>query len=426
VKHGFAFPGESFSDFETDNILITPGNFSIGGGFKLDKPKFHKGNIPADYIFSPGDLVVTMTDLSKAADTLGYGARIPYVEGKRLLHNQRVGKVILKPGAKTTLEFLHWVLRTTEYRNEMIATASGSTVKHTAPSRIEAFKFRLPPLPIQKAIAHVLGTLDDRIELCRRMNETLEAMARALFKDWFIDFGPVRAKMEGREPPGLSPEIAALFPDNLVDSELGEIPEGWNVTRFQDIIELNPSESLKKGVVAPYLDMAALPTTGSCADSAVPREFGSGMKFRNGDTLMARITPCLENGKTAFVQHLPIGKVAWGSTEFVVMRPKHPVPAPFVYLMARDESFRECAIRSMTGTSGRQRAQASSLADYKFVNPQRPVWEAFGAATSVSFEKIKSNATRIEALVQTRDALLPKLLSGELTIPEAMLQVAAA
>jgi type I restriction enzyme S subunit len=267
--------------------------------------------------------------------------------------------------------------------------------------------------------------LDDRIELCRRMNETLEAMARALFKDWFIDFGPVRAKMEGREPPGLSPEIADLFPAKLVDSELGEIPEGWEVTRIQDIIELNPAESLKKGVVAPYLDMAALPTTGSCADSAVPREFGSGMKFRNGDTLMARITPCLENGKTAFVQHLPIGKVAWGSTEFIVMRPKHPVPAPFVYLMARDESFRECAIRSMTGTSGRQRAQASSLADYKFVNPQRPVWEAFGAATSVSFEKIKSNANRIEALVQTRDALLPKLLSGELTIPEALLHVEA-
>ena len=107
---------------------------------------------------------------------------------------------------------------------------AGGSRRAITKGHIESFEIPLPPLPIQKAIAHILGTLDDRIELCRRMNETLEAMARALFKDWFIDFGPVRAKMEGREPPGLSPEIAAIFPSNLVDSELGEIPEGWKIS----------------------------------------------------------------------------------------------------------------------------------------------------------------------------------------------------
>lgn len=328
-----------------------------------------------------------------------------------------------KPNVLDSKYFVYYYLSPEFQELLRSRTIHGCTVDRISLTEFPDYVIPLPPLPIQKAIAHILGTLDDRIELCRRMNETLEAMARALFKDWFIDFGPVRAKMEGREPPGLSPEIAALFPSKLVDSELGEIPEGWSVATLQKIIELNPSESLKKGSIAPYLDMAALPTSGPCADNPVPREFGSGMKFRNGDTLVARITPCLENGKTAFIQHLPDNAIAWGSTEFIVMRPRNPVPAPFVYLLARDESFRECAIRSMTGTSGRQRAQASLIADYKIANPSAAVWKAFGEAISTSFGVIKSNFSRLAVLEQTRDTLLPKLLSGELTIPDAMLQV---
>ncbi len=352
---------------------------------------------------------------------------VGYVQG---LGSVFLGQRVMQYRANATHldpRFLFFSFRSKELQHQFGShEGSGSVVSHIRVGDCSKFKIPLPPLPIQKAIAHILGTLDDRIELCRRMNETLEAMARALFKDWFIDFGPVRAKMEGREPPGLSPEIAALFPSKLVDSQLGEIPEGWAAASLKEIIEFNPTEGLKKGAVAPYLDMAALPTSGCCPDIAVPREFGSGMKFRNDDTLVARITPCLENGKTAFIQHLPEGAIAWGSTEFIVMRPRNPIPAPFVYLLARDEAFRECAIRSMTGTSGRQRAQASLISDYKFVNPSDAVWGAFGEAISTSFGVIKSNFSRLAVLEQTRDTLLPKLLSGELSIPEAMLQVEAA
>src|SRR6266850_4457390 len=113
----------------------------------------------------------------------------------------------------------------------------------------------LPPLPEQRAIAHILGTLDDKIELNRRMNETLEAMARALFKSWFVDFDPVRAKAEGRDP-GLPKPLADLFPARLVDSELGEIPEGWEVAPLSECVDVNPSRLLRNGSVAPYLDMA--------------------------------------------------------------------------------------------------------------------------------------------------------------------------
>ena len=110
-----------------------------------------------------------------------------------------------------------------------MASATGTTVKHTSPNRILAFKFKLPPPYEQKAIAHILGTLDDKIELNRRMNETLEAMARAIFKSWFVDFDPVRAKAEGRQPEGMDADTAALFPDSFEDSPQGKIPKGWRV-----------------------------------------------------------------------------------------------------------------------------------------------------------------------------------------------------
>ncbi len=144
------------------------------------------------------------------------------------------------------------------------------------------------------------------------MNETLEAMARALFKSWFVDFDPVRAKMDGRwrpgeSLPGLPAHLYDLFPDRLVDSELGPIPEGWEMKALEQFVRLNPSESLKKGTLAPYLDMAPVPTSGPSPDDAAMRDFKSGTRFRNGDALLARITPCLENGKTAFIQSLQDG-----------------------------------------------------------------------------------------------------------------------
>jgi type I restriction enzyme S subunit len=172
---------------------------------------------------------------------------------------------------------------------------------------IERVPIVLPPLPEQRAIAHILGTLDEKIELNRRMNETLEAMARALFKSWFVDFDPVRAKSEGRAP-GLPKHLADLFPDSFEDSELGEIPKGWRVTPLPEVIDVNPTRALRKGDIAPYLDMANMPTRGHSPDAVIERPFGSGMRFVNGDTLVARITPCLENGKTAYVDFLLEGQ----------------------------------------------------------------------------------------------------------------------
>src|SRR5690606_27536441 len=129
----------------------------------------------------------------------------------------------------------------------------------------------------------------------------------------------------------------------MVDSELGEIPEGWEVGRYGDILEFNPKRSLKKGQLAPYLDMQNVPTIGHNADDIVFRQMNSGTKFVNGDTLLARITPCLENGKTSYVDFLDDHETGWGSTEFIVMRSKEELPSAISYFIARQDSFRRIA-----------------------------------------------------------------------------------
>jgi type I restriction enzyme S subunit len=276
----------------------------------------------------------------------------------------------------------------------------------------------------RSAIAHILGTLDDKIELNRRMSDTLEEMARALFKAWFVDFEPMRAKMEGRWRRGESlfgfpAHLYDLFPDRLVQSELGEIPEGWELKALAELIEVNPWRRLRKGEIAPYLDMANMPTRSHIPEVVVDRPFASGTRFMNGDTLLARITPCLEHGKTAFVDFLEGGQVGWGSTEFIVLRPKEPLPPEFGYCLARSEAFRDFAVQTMTGTSGRQRVQTEALAHYVLVAPPAPLAEAFVRAVEPLFVRAGKLACESRTLAGLRDALLPKLIRGEIRVKDA-------
>ena len=419
IRHGFAFKGQFIHDEPNGHVLLTPGNFAIGGGFKGDKLKYYNGVVPEEFILHKGDVIVTMTDLSKQSDTLGYPAFVPACnEGRRYLHNQRIGKITLKDIASTDARYIYYVMCSTECRNEVLASATGTTVKHTSPDRIKRFRFSLPPLQEQRTIAHILGTLDDKIGLNRRMNETLEASARALFKSWFVDFDPVRAKMEGRDT-GLPQDIAELFPDRLVDSEMGEIPEGWTVARLAELVDINPKRSLRRGQIAPYLPMASMPTRGHVPDSVDVRPFGSGIRFANGDTLVARITPCLENGKTAYVDFLPDNEVGWGSTEYIVLRPRPPLPNQFAYCLARSVGFREFAIQNMSGTSGRQRVPAAALAAFSMVAPPVRLAAQFGEAAGLFLDRASRAGRQSRTLAALRDTLLPRVMSGEIRLAEA-------
>ena len=327
------------------------------------------------------------------------------------------------------LRFTYYMLQSLGL-DQMNADSAVPGLNRTA---AHARNIKVPPLSEQQAIACILGSLDDKIELNRQMNRMLEEMARAIFKSWFVDFDPVRAKAAVRREhpnwtneqvsraacPKLKTEIAELFPDAFEDSELGEIPKGWEVKPLPELIEVNPTRTLRKGEFAPYLDMANMPTRGHSPDTVTERPFGSGMRFVNGDTLVARITPCLENGKTAFVDFLTDGQVGWGSTEYIVLRPKPPLPVEFAYCLARSDGFRDFAIQRMTGSSGRQRVPAELLAHFRLVDADRSVTELFGRLVQPLFARAGAATRESRILAALRDALLPKLISGELRVKDA-------
>ena len=362
--------------------------------------------------------------------------------------NQQINTIAVDE-SRFNAEFVYYDLSVRQ--QELKAAASGSATPILNKGHFSAFEISIPPRATQDKIAEILGKLDDRIAVNRRINQTLEAMAQAIFQSWFVDFDPVKAKIaakaEGRDPlraamsvisgkaaaelDALPPEqyeqlaaTAALFPDEMEDSELGAIPKGWTVCPLPECVDINPSRVLKKGAIAPYLDMANVPTHAARVDNVVPRAFGSGSKFINGDTLLARITPCLENGKTAYVDFLADGEVGWGSTEFIVLRPKNGLPLPFAYFLCRHPEFRAFAISQMAGTSGRQRVPNDCFGAYKVVKPSPLVADAFGLQTTQFMKQIKSLDEASKTLAGLRDVLLPRLLSGELQVqhtePEAV------
>lgn len=364
----------------------------------------------------------SLTDKSrpKVGDVLltkdGSIGRVAVVDREGVCINQSVA--LLRPNMQITPKFLKYLLFSPHYQRVMEGDSDGSTIKHIYITRVDKMQVAVPPLHEQDSILHVIGSIDDRITLLRETNATLEAIAQALFKSWFVDFDPVHAKQQGRAPEGMDEATAALFPDSFEESELGLVPKGWRSATLSDAYEINPQRKLKKGVVASYLDMASVPTAGHCVDSVVPREMGSGSKFQNGDTLLARITPCLENGKSAFVDFLDEGETAWGSTEFLVLRPKAPLPEYHAYLLCRHKPFREFAVQSMSGTSGRQRIQNDVLGRYCLAVPSESVALAFGSIVRPIQQKTADNHAQAQTLATLRDTLLPRLISGQLRLPE--------
>ena len=392
----------------TGNVTTTGFNFADCSFITKDKDAaLRKGKLKRH------DVVLT---------TRGTVGNVALFDDSVHFENVRInsGMVLLRADQSKLLPgFLFQFVRSPLFKEQVAALTTGSAQPQLPIRDIRRVEIPLPPLAEQKAIAAVLGALDDKIELNRWMNATLEAMARALFQSWFVDFDPVRAKLDGRQPAALDPATAALFPAVFQDSPLGHIPHGWTAQCLPDAIEVNPRRSLRSGVIAPYLDMKNLPTQGHSAEEVIDREFSSGTKFQNGDTLLARITPCLENGKTGYVDFLEDGQVGWGSTEYIILAPKPPLPPQFGYLLARSDPLRTHAIQNMTGTSGRQRVPSDCFNTFLLAVPPPTVARRFDELTGPLMAKIKSNSNETRTLSTLRDTLLPKLLSGELSVANA-------
>ena len=260
------------------------------------------------------------------------------------------------------------------------------------------------PVPLfaleqQLRIASTLSAYDDLIENCQRRIRILEDMARGLYREWFVHF----------RFPG-----ADAIP--RVDSPLGPIPQGWAAASLPECVHVNPRVKVPREGDKPFVPMGYLANGSMLIADTEVRTGNSGAKFQNGDTLFARITPCLENGKTGFVQFLPDAQaVAFGSTEFIVLRSRTLTPE-FLYLLARSEAFRNNAIKSMTGASGRQRVQEKCFDTYLLAQPPRELLDRFSAVVAPSFRLIQQLHLRTDNLRRTRDLLLPRLLSGQIDV----------
>ena len=263
-------------------------------------------------------------------------------------------------------------------------------------SDLQELNVIFPPLYIQNKIAQILSYYDDLIENNQKQIKLLEEAAQRLYKEWFIDL---------------------CFPGHETTPIVDGVPEGWTRCCLENVISFNPKVSLSKERLKQSVPMSALSTTSMILDF---NEFtttysNAGSKFQNGDTLLARITPCLENGKTAFVSGIESSEGAVGSTEYIVMREKEINPY-MVYLLARTEDFRQAAINSMTGSDGRQRAQVDKLKTLPYLKPTIQVIELFARCVEPMFIQIQTKNRQNMELKQARNRLLPKLMSGEIEV----------
>ena len=341
----------------------------------------------------PGDLIFTQRGTIGQVGLIPFESPIP-----RFVISQSQMKLTVDPEQADAL-FLYYFFTAADTVQKIQNLAFAAGVPHINLDILRKFETPVPPLGVQRRIAGILSAYDELMENSQRRIRLLEAMARALYREWFVHF-----RFPGHEK---LPRVA---------SPLGDIPQGWEVKRVPECADISPRVAVPRDGEKPFVPMGCLSNDSMLITDIESREGNSGAKFQNGDTLFARITPCLENGKTGFVQFLPDAQaVAFGSTEFIVLRSRTLTPE-FVYLLARSDEFRGVAIKSMSGATGRQRVQEQCFDDFQIAQPPRALLDSFSAIVTPSFRLIYRLHLQIENLRRTRDLLLPRLLSGQVNV----------
>jgi len=391
VKHGYAFKGEYFAN-KGDYVLLTPGNFEASGGLKLkgEKEKYYNADFPSEFLLCRNDLLVAMTDLTQEARILGSPAVVP--EAGRFLHNQRLGKIVNLNESLLDRRFLYHLLNYRHVREQLKATATGATVRHTAPERIYSVKVQLPELRVQRRIASILSAYDDLIENNTRRIAILEEMARRIYEEWFVHF---------------------RFPGHagvrMVDSELGLVPEGWSVKGLYDVADLTygfpfKSNLFKEGGAG--LGVIRIRDirddyTGTCTTEAADAKY----RVADGDILVG-MDGAFHMGRWA-------GGVAWLNQRVVRFRPKSGVPRSWLFWVT------EVPIKTLEATivgTTVAHLSARDLKEMRLLVPASAVLDAAAAVLEPMSELELVLKKKNANLRATRDLLLPELISGELDV----------
>ena len=414
IKEGKLFVGDGYRA-KNDELGCTgipfarAGNIDKGFHFE-DADRFPVVDLPrvGNKVSEPGDVVFT------SKGTVGRFAFVDngtpqFVYSPQLCYWRSLDPSFLIP------RFLHYWMHGREFFLQFHGVKGQTDMAdYVSLGDQRTMNITVPNVDTQHAIAHILGTLDDKIELNRRQNETLEAMARALFKSWFVDFDPVRAKAEGRDT-GLPENIAKLFPDSFEDSAMGGIPKGWKVGSLGEVAE-HPRRGIQPTEIessTPYIALEHMPrrcialSEWGAADGLESNKF----EFKRGEILFGKLRPYFHKVGVA-----PVDGVC--STDIVVVTPRTQECFGFVLGHMSSDAFVEHTTGGSTGTK-MPRTSWGEMARYAVVIPSGNVAKAFTAQIRPGVDHIIASIHESRTLALLRDTLLPKLLSGELPIPDA-------
>lgn len=372
----------------------------IGGGTpKTSVPEYWNGNIPwlsvkdfnndKRYVYStekhisqsgfensPTKMLHKDDIIISARGTVGEIAMIPFdMAFNQSCYGIRASRGIDQP-------FLYYLLK--NCISQLKRMTHGSVFDTITRDTFANIEVDIPDAETQKRISSVLADIDNKIEVNDAINDNLQQQAFSVF-------------------------------DNLIANAENN---DYTVSAYAF---LNPKRTLAKNQVARSIDMSQLSTSGAFPSGWEMKPFNGGMRFTNGDTLLARITPCLENGKTAFIDFLDDGEVAFGSTEYIVLAPKNDTPPEMLYCLARYPAFVDYAVKNMNGSSGRQRVSAETVGQYRLPLFDKHSLVLFKEVVSPMFLKMRYNSLENMRLAELRDALLPKLMSGEIDVSDIQL-----
>jgi type I restriction enzyme S subunit len=402
IKHGFAFKGEFFSD-EGSLILLTPGNFKENGGLKLkgEKEKYYTGIYPEEFLLKQGDMLIAMTDLIQSAPILGSPAWIP--ENNRFLHNQRLGKVVNLKTDKALPEYLYYLFNTSAVRNHIKGSATGSTVRHTAPSRLYDISVHLPPVSAQRRIAAVLSAYDDLIENSQRRIWILETMARALYWEWFVKF---------------------LFPGHekvkRVVSALGEIPVGWEIKPIQDFGRVITGKTPSKATAAYYGNEIPFLKTPDMHGNMFILGTTDRLSFLGAQSQGNKTLPtgsiCVSCIGTIGIVGITTQDCQTNQQINSVVL-SDPASREFLFFRLQDAKQRLENLGASGATMGN--VSKGKFEAMEFVCPPSALLSNYHRRVGPIFSRILCLLRQMQNLRQTRDLLLPRLLSGQISLKAA-------
>lgn len=392
IKHGFAFKGEYFG-LRGSHVVLTPGNFYEEGGFRrrLEKDKWYSGPVQAGYVLEKDDLVIAMTEQGEGL--LGSSALIP--DNDLFLHNQRIGLVQITDAQSVDKHYLYYLFNTKLSRNWISSSASGTKVRHTSPDRITSYKYSFPSLLTQKKIAGILDAYDSKIKNNNLIIKSLELVAQTIFDEWFVNF-----RFPGHEKT------------KFVDSEMGEIPEGWEVGRIKDLIRIESgfpfSSSIfdnsgkYKLVTIRNVQDGSFVTDCENYIGTLPDKLPTYCKLHSGDILLSL------TGN--------VGRVCLVDGEGYVLNQRVSVLVPikerdraYTYFLFRKRDFQSILISLSKGTAQLNLSPVETR-DLEAITPSEEVLEKYRKIAMPMYKKIIEINSENQKLKESRDQLLAKLI----------------